>query len=189
VGSRTLTVAPTVAITRPSAEQNITAPLNVAGTASDPTLLSYTLTMTPVGGGATTTVTTGTTSVVSGVLGQLDPTLLADGSYILTLTATNAGGNTATTSETLEVSGHFKLGNFKLSFTDLTVPVAVIPITVGRTYDTLQANTSEDFGYGWRLDYRDVDLKVNFPNGSLTPYSSYPAFQDGTRVYVTMPGG
>ncbi len=31
-------------------------------------------------------------------------------------------------------------GNFSLRFTDITVPVAGIPITVTRTYDTLRAH-------------------------------------------------
>jgi len=64
-----------------------------------------------------------------------------------------------------------------------------IPITIGRNYDTLDAGVQGDFGYGWSMDYRDVKLKVNI--GANPPYSfdSYPAFQDGTRVYITLPGG
>jgi RHS repeat-associated protein len=184
-----VTGSPTVNITSPSVEQIITGPVNIVGTASDPNLMSYTLTATPLNGGTSRTMGTGTASVTNGVLGVFDPTMLADGPYTLTLGAINAGGNTATVSITVEVTGHFKLGNFALSSTDLSIPVAGIPITIGRYYDTVNAATSEDFGYGWKLDYRDVDLQVNFPQGNFTPYSQYPAFYDGTRVYVTMPGG
>ena len=43
-----------------------------------------------------------------------------------------------TTSITVNVSGYLKLGNLDLSFTDLTVPVAGIPITITRTYNSLE---------------------------------------------------
>jgi len=118
-----------------------------------------------------------------------DPTMLRNGSYILRLTAENTGGKTATLDEQVEVAGNLKLGNFHLSFTDLSIPVSGIPITIGRNYDTLDAAVQGDFGYGWSMDYRDVKLKVDI--GPNPPYSfdSYPAFQDGTRVYITLPGG
>src|SRR5262249_12335916 len=77
--------------------------------------------------------------------------------------------------------------NFTLSFTDLTVPVAGIPITVTRTYDTMTANQSGDFGYGWRLDYRDTHLRTSVPRSGLEADGIYNAFRDGTRVYVTLP--
>ncbi|MGH9206298.1 MAG: putative Ig domain-containing protein, partial [Acidimicrobiales bacterium] len=191
-----VTGSPTVAITAPTANQIITAPVSITGTVSDANLLSYTITATPLsqlGAGIPTSfqVGQGTTSVTNGTLGTFDPTLLADGSYTLTLSAINTGGKTATASVNVEVAGHLKLGNFTLSATDLTIPVAGIPITVGRSYNTLNGSTSanNDLGPGWQLNYRDVNLKVNFPQGGLSAYSQYPAFQDGTRVDVTLPGG
>lgn len=42
---------------------------------------------------------------------------------------------------------HLKLGNFNVSFDDLQLPVAGIPVT--RTYDAHNANQSGDFGYGY----------------------------------------
>src|SRR5262249_26256391 len=109
--------------------------------------------------------------------------------YILRLVATNAGGKTATVDTNFSVMGDLKLGNFTLSFTDLTVPVSGIPITVTRTYDTLQAGTSGDFGYGWRLEYPETHRRTRAPKTGEEANGLFNAFRDGTRVYVTLPGG
>jgi RHS repeat-associated protein len=189
VADPTVTGAPTVALTAPAGGAAITAPVDIVGTASDPNLLSWTVTAAALDGGASRIMAQGTSSETNAVLGQFDPTMLADGSYTLTLSAINAGGHTAKTSVQVTVAGKLKLGNFSFSVTDLSIPVAGIPITVSRTYDTLNAATSKDFGYGWSLNYRDVQLDVSFPTPAFDDYSNYPAFQDGTRVYVTLPGG
>ena len=51
-----------------------------------------------------------------------------------------------------------KVGNFSVAFNDCTTPIAGLPITVTRTYDTRAASVSGDFGYGWRLAIADVRL-------------------------------
>jgi RHS repeat-associated protein len=184
-----VTGAPTVAFTTPADGDVISAPTDVIGTASDPHLLFYTLEVAPVGSNNFTQIFRGTSSVTNGKLGSFDPTLLQNGSYELRLTATNTGDISNRIDETISVMGNLKLGNFTLSFTDLTIPISGIPITVTRTYDTLQASTSEDFGYGWRLDYRDTNLQVSVPPSGLEDVGVYSAFHDGTRVYITLPGG
>ena len=60
---------------------------------------------------------------------MFDPTILANGPYVLRLTATDLAGSTESSEQIVNVSGNLKLGNFRLSFTDLVVPVAGIPIT------------------------------------------------------------
>ena len=77
----------------------------------------------------------------------------------------------------------------QLSATDLTIPVAGIPITITRSYDSLNAGKSMDFGYGWRLGFGDAKLEVDLVNGADVGWGGLTAFLDGTRVYVTMPGG
>ena len=109
----------------------------------------------------------------------------SDGSYDLRLTATNTGNNTTTTDQMVTVGGHLKLGNLHLSFTDLTVPVAGIPVTITRTYDTLNAGTKGDFGYGWTLSEGNVQLQVTQPNGTDGPTAP---FQAGTVITLTVPG-
>ncbi len=169
----------------------ITAPTAVTGTVSDPSLISYELDAIPIAGGPARTIFTGTSSVVNGQLGTFDPTMLTDDSYVVQMTATDASGNTITVADpsSVDVAGNLKLGNFTLSFNDLTVPVAGIPITVTRTYDTLDSGTSEDFGYGWRLEYSDTDLRTNVAKTGYEDDGIYNPFLDGTRVYVTVPGG
>src|SRR5439155_24654944 len=76
-----------------------------------------------------------------------------------------------------------------LSVTDLTIPVAGIPITITRSYDSLDVAQSKDFGYGWRLGFGDAKLEVTLSPDAGAGWGGFPAFLDGTRVYVTMPGG
>jgi len=194
--SQTLTVinpqvtnAPVVALTTPADNDMVTAPTQVIGTVQDPNLVSYTLSVAPIGSDSFTTISTGTSQVTNGVLGTLDPTMLQDDSYDLRLIATNTGGLSSEADVTVNVSDNLKLGNFRLSFTDLTIPVSGIPITVTRTYDSLNANESEDFGYGWQLEYRDVDLQTSVASTGMKADGFFNPFQENTHVYVTLPGG
>jgi RHS repeat-associated protein len=182
---------PTVDLQSPADGAVITAPVDVIGTASDPNLLDYTLEVIPMGGGTPIQIGQGTSSVVNGVLGKFDPSLLANDSYTLQLTAENLGGNAITVDQSFSVQGNLKLGNFTLSFTDLSIPVSGIPITVSRTYDTLNANTQGDFGYGWRLEFANTDLRTSVPATSpdQQDLGIYNPFQANTRVYLTLPGG
>ena len=90
--------------------------------------------------------------------------------------------------QAVEVAGELKVGNFQLSFTDLVIPVAGIPIEITRVYDTLQADTEGEFGFGWRLEFRDTDLQVNLPESGLEDFGIFTAYQTGTRVYLNVPG-
>src|SRR5206468_7790606 len=101
------------------------------------------------------------------------PSLLTNDSYTLRLTATDTGGNTVTAKRTAHVAGDLKLGNFTLSFTDLTVPVLGVPITVARTYDTLTARDSGDLGFGWRLEFRNMNLRTSVTPTRLEEYGIF----------------
>ena len=131
------------------------------------------------------------TPVTDGVIATFDPSVVANDAYSLRVTAYDNGGNFASSEETVYVEGELKLGNFQLSFTDLTIPVAGIPISVTRTYDTLTANSQDDFGYGWRLEFRDTNLRTSvgvdeqFDIFGLTS----KGFSAGDAVYITLPGG
>ena len=107
------------------------------------------------------------------------------------LAATDETGWIASTERMINVAGSLKLGNFALSFNDLTVPVSGIPITVTRTYDSLTADRVGEFGYGWRLEFRDVQLRTSLlaPTSEMTEIGLYRPFYEGARVYVTLPGG
>jgi hypothetical protein len=134
-------------------------------------------------------IAAGTSAVSNGLLGQFDPTILANGIYDLQLNATDNAGNTSTLDWNVSVAGHLKLGREQMPFTDLTIPVSGIPITVTRTYDSLTANQQGDFGYGWKLGFGDPHLQVDLAFGPGGSWSNYPPMRDGTRVYLTLPSG
>jgi RHS repeat-associated protein len=184
-----VTNAPTVAITTPTDGDTVTAPTQVIGTVQDPNLVSYMLSIAPMGSQNFTTFFTGTSQVTNGDLGTFDPTMLENDSYDLRLTATNTGGLSSVADITVNVAQKLKLGNFTLSFTDLTVPVSGIPITVTRTYDTLTADESEDFGFGWKLGFRNVDLRTSVGLTGDEADGFFNGFRVNSKVYVTVPGG
>jgi len=174
---------------RKSLDALVTAPIDVLGTVQDANLQSYTLSVAPVGSTHFTQIASGgTTQISDGKLGTFDPTTLPNGAYVLELKATNTGNLTTTVDQVVNVGGNLKLGNLHLSFSDLTIPVAGIPITITRTYDTLNANTDGDFGYGWTLDEGDFQLQVSQPDGTLAPLGVLTPFEYGTRIVITRPG-
>jgi RHS repeat-associated protein len=175
----------------------VTAPSKIKATITDDGQLDYyRLLVAPIDGGEFKEVwrNDSPTAINNGELDakyQFDPSLLQNDSYILRLEVADNGGHISYSEQTVDVAGELKLGNFRLSFTDLTVPVTGIPITLTRTYDTLNSNTTDDFGYGWRMEFRDTDLRTSLRTPSeedqLIGYQS--AFKDGTKVYITLPGG
>ncbi|MCT7981582.1 putative Ig domain-containing protein, partial [Laspinema olomoucense] len=164
---------------------------DIIGTVTDDNLTKYVLSIAPASGGEFVEIASGNSQISNAKLGDFDPTLLQNDTYILRLTATDESGNSASTEQMVDVAGELKLGNFRLSFTDLEVPVAGIPINLTRTYDTLTTNQSDDFGYGWRLEFRDTDLRTSVGRDELYEQTGIPSvgFEEGTRVYVTLPGG
>lgn len=171
--------------------QVFTAPTEIVGTVNDDNLVYYSLSVAKVGSDEFREIFRGSDPVVDGVLGTFDPSLLENDAYTLRLTAVDAGGNVVTQDEIVSVADQLKLGNFQLSFTDLTIPVTGIPISVTRTYDTLTSNTTDDFGYGWRLEFRDTDLRTSLPQDETFEQLGIRTvgFEADTRVYITLPGG
>lgn len=191
------TSAPVATLDAPADQAQVTAPTAVTGTVSDPELVDYTLSVAPVGSDTFTTFftyypnpdhTPADVAITDGTLGTFDPTVLADGAYVVRLAATNAGGYTAIDDHIVTVAGHLKLGNLHLSFTDLAIPLAGIPITITRTYDTLDTARRGDFGYGWTLSEGDVHLQVSQPDGTFALAGDKTPFTNGTHVEVTLPG-
>ncbi|MDV6032260.1 MAG: hypothetical protein F9B45_19665 [Phycisphaera sp. RhM] len=184
---------PVVQITSPLASIDpatgrITAPTDVLGTAADPDLSFYTLAIAPLDGGDFVEIARGTQSVNDGVLGRIDPTLLPNGEYFLRLHAIDTGGNESETQTVISVVGDLKVGNFTLSFTDVSVPVSGIPVVVGRTYDSLNASRDGELGFGWQLDLRQVDLRDSVPETGLEDQLIYNPYFSGVRVFVSIPG-
>jgi RHS repeat-associated protein len=103
-----------------------------------------------------------------GVLGEIDPTLMVNGLYDVRLLVENTAGTVTEWVETYLIAGDTKVGNFTVSFADLEVPVAGIPITITRTYDSRIKSTGE-FGVGWKLELASLKLQENGPMGEGWP--------------------
>jgi RHS repeat-associated protein len=102
----------------------------------------------------------------SGQIGVLDTTTLANGSYWIQMQATDINGSSEYSLVLVTVTGNYKPGRVTATVTDLVVPANGLPINIQRNYDTLNANASSDFGYGWSLGI-NVDLTVD-PSGNVT---------------------
>jgi RHS repeat-associated protein len=87
----------------------------------------------------------------SGEIGTLDTTTLPNGTYWIQLQATDSGGNFEYSLVMISVVGNYKPGRVTATVTDLVVPANGLPINIQRQYDSLNAGTSSDFGYGWSL--------------------------------------
>ena len=111
-----------------------------------------------------TVIGSGTAPIVNGVLGRLDPTLLENGLYRALLIVEDVNGHVSIAERVYQVDGA-KVGHTRLSFVDLEVPVAGIPITVVRTYDS-RVRESRDFGFGWSLQVRQGYYQSNRDPGS-----------------------
>ncbi len=106
-------------------------------------------------------------------LATLDTTMLANGAYVIQLDGTDNVGNQKTSVVLVTVTGDYKPGRLVIELTDFTLPIAGLPITIGRRYDSLEKDKLGDFGYGWSLVIGHPRLEVN-PNFSVS---------------LTLPGG
>jgi len=130
--------------------------------ASGITLQTGTITYWPADdSSAVTTLATNVHGSGGATLATLDTTTLANGSYIISLSGTNSSGVQVNSGILITVVGEYKPGRVRFSVTDLTVPVTGLPITIGRTYDSLERGRSGDFGYGWSLDVGSPRVKTD----------------------------
>jgi RHS repeat-associated protein len=190
--------APTVNIASPADGSEVTMPTPVTGSVSGGNwTLAYQaqndFTPQPV-----VTIATGTGAVTAGTLGTLDPTLMLNGTYNLQLsTADPATGLTASVSVPVSVTRNMKVGVLTLSFNDLTVPVAGVPIQIIRSYDSRDHSVG-DFGIGWHLSMTNLRLQkthnmgLNWSeteqfSGFLPQYCLQP--NNPANVTITFPDG
>ena len=160
----------TARITAPGDGDTVTQPTDVTGLLSAPVLdgvsTAWELSARLAGSDAAWDVL-GSGVLVGGtnlaVSGRFDPTLRLNGAYTLRLVAVTSDGRYAEDTVAVIVEGNMKIGNFRLSYTDLVVPVAGMPISVTRSYDTLAKDTDNDFGRGWSLQIANVRLQKSVP--------------------------
>ncbi len=138
------------------------------------------------------TLMEGNANAVDAVLATFDPTILINDDYVIRLLAQDLSGNVSAKTLPVSLDGQLKLGQFAFDLVDLTIPVAGMPITVTRSYDTRNANESGDFGFGWNLSVADPQIRESLPVNPLEEEGLFFAatpFREGTRVYLTNPEG
>jgi YD repeat-containing protein len=86
-----------------------------------------------------------------------------------------------------------KVGNFSLTFTDLSVPMSGLPIVVNRIYDSRDKRKG-DFGIGWRLSVQTMRIRTNRVLGTGWVRNQAGAVitlspTDAHKVSVTLPDG
>jgi RHS repeat-associated protein len=196
--NRPLPPPPSVSINSPADGAEITTRADVIGSVSHGSWkLEYSLGPDPAfpNSSTWTTIATGATPVENVVLGSFDPTLLLNGTYAIRLTSTDASGRSASATRNVVVAGQQKVGNFTISFEDLSVPVAGLPIQIIRTYDSRDKRAG-DFGVGWRLHISNVRLEKSVELGrywreNIVPGALPQYCLQATRpniVTVTFPG-
>ena len=146
-----------VDITSPEDVKEITAPTDIIGSAKGSGLVKYTLEYAPAGTDEFTAICEGREAVDSGVIGQLDPTMLRNGYYDIRLTGYTGKAHKSDVI-TVYVTGQMKIGNFSIAFQDMDVNVPGLALTVVRGYDSRDKSKSGDFGYGWNLSMTSADI-------------------------------
>ena len=183
---------PEVAFTSPDQDAELKTPTDIIGTASDDNLYKYTLSYRLVGETEFITFATGYESVTDDVLGTLDTSLMVNGIYEVQLRAEDTSGNVREAIRRFLVTGNLKIGNFTISFNDLSIPVVGIPITVTRTYDS-RDKTVGDFGVGWTLSLSSgIKLQENTTLGAnwRSTDTTYPlAYGVVGHLYALQPIG
>ena len=167
---------PAIGAIRPVDGATATAPVGVTALITPPTgqsIDSWCVRLRPSGEqGAGRTLKCGD-GAPSGELTTLDPTVLVNGAYELTVEATASGGGIQRQSTTLVVEGDLKPGRSSMTYQDLEVPLHALPIQVLRTYDSFD-KAKGDFGVGWNAAVANVRVQVNrsLGNGGWSHQSS-----------------
>ncbi|MCP3852902.1 MAG: hypothetical protein GY694_22140, partial [Gammaproteobacteria bacterium] len=83
------------------------------------------------------TVATGTGDPSNTTLGSFDPTTRPNGIWVLRVEVTDSTAGVSWRETTVVVDGNLKLGRYAVTYQDVDVPIAGIPLRVLRTYDTV----------------------------------------------------
>ena len=154
---------PIAQITAPAISADLALPTTVLGTANDASLLRWELVAVPVTSvnSAPIELGSGTTPVTNGALGIFDPSLIEAGEYRLLLRVQDAGGLVSQAERVVTSVNEAKYGVFSMTFTDASIPLPSFPLSVQRTYHTGDRARDGDFGFGWHLGLRSVQLEVD----------------------------
>ncbi len=140
-------------------------------------------------------LTEGNSNITKQRVTNIDPRLLANGSYLVRITAFDFSGNGNIQAVILNVAGQNKPGDFSLEYTDLSIPLTGIPIEITRRYNSLESSTQGDFGYGWDLGLQDANIVEVSPDGrdlsddASDIFGTLTTFSVGTRITLNTPDG
>ncbi|CCI34563.1 putative Ig domain-containing protein [Microcystis sp. T1-4] len=202
------TEAPVVEINKTNLEATqgiIKSPTDIIATVTDDNLEFYRVEIAPIeavdlsnigeNDPDYTLLTKGTQNVTNQQVANLDPRLLANGSYLIKITAFDFSGNGNVQGVILNVTGQNKPGDFSLEYTDLSIPLTGIPIEIVRRYNSLESASQGDFGYGWDLGLQDAKIVESSPDGrdlseaNSDLFGTSNTFSVGTRVTLNTPDG
>jgi RHS repeat-associated protein len=115
-------------------------------------------------------------AVTNGGLGTLDFTRFPNGTYYLVL---RVRGGTDETNAFVQfrLESQLKIGQFSFTEQDLVIPVNGIPLTVMRTYNSLNPR-SADFGYSWTYAINGMDVQLNEHRQNVTIGTDTAPFAD-----------
>ncbi len=153
---------PVAVLSTPDDDAVVVARTELRGTVTDANFFEYRISISVAGRDEFRVIERGRAAVVDGVLGVLDPTLLPSGLYALRLEAEDINGRVSSEETPVRIDGDAKIGHFRMTWADLTVPVAGVQLTVQRTYDS-RVKRRGDFGVGWTLDVRSGSVTHNRP--------------------------
>lgn len=129
--------------------------------------------------------------IIHGVLNTNDLTTLQNDRYTLELIVTNDYG-TRSIEVPFILDSNLKIGVFTFSEQDMAIPGGGIPLSVVRTYNSLNLDAG-DFGYGWSWAINDLDVKLHDIRNDFDDELDDTSFSmrvDGDRdVTLTLPDG
>jgi RHS repeat-associated protein len=127
-----------------------------------------------------------------GYLATIDPSLYRSGVYRLYLEVQGDGGGIQGIDERIiEIRNDGQVGSLDLSFTDLSVDLGGIPVSLTRSYSSALVSSDRgfygDFGPGWTMELLESSISVSHPK-QVTQALTQPIARE-TRVSVRMPDG
>ncbi|NLS91835.1 MAG: hypothetical protein GXX96_06600, partial [Planctomycetaceae bacterium] len=161
----------------------------IVGSVADQNLEYWRLEIAPLDSDQFVELSTGETTVANGTLAELDPGRFINGFYRLRLTARDISRRKAESEIIIEINSPDKPANYQRTETDLLVDLGQSTFALTRTYDSLARDRAGHLGYGWRWANREVHLQTNVVSNAEQHLGVYPAFREGTRLYLTAPDG
>ncbi len=113
----------------------------------------------------------------NGDLGMLDFTTIPNGVYDLVLNVFGPGSQASVTNR-FSLDTPLKIGQFSFSQQDMIIPASGIPLTIVRTYNSLNPD-SADFGYSWTFAINSMDVVLDEERTDVTIGSDSAPYSDG----------